>query len=167
MNHCHQPTMVHCPQSLQDYLLMLIWTHHLPALTKHLRHLCLMIWVWQAHKLWLGAVDRCGSKNDHIQPANSQTTGETHDTLKTSDCKNKTDCEQNSRRITEDDVRKPIISPTEEDVCPICLEDYDVQNPRVMTKCEHHFHVSCGLEWMERSYACAICDQVCMQSNLL
>ncbi|CAD5168328.1 unnamed protein product [Musa acuminata subsp. malaccensis] len=79
------------------------------------------------------AVDSCGSKNDHIQLANSQTTGETNDTLKTSDCKNKTDCEQNSRRITEDEVSKPIISPTEEDVCPICLEDYDVQNPRVMT----------------------------------
>ncbi|CAL9088998.1 unnamed protein product [Musa acuminata var. zebrina] len=116
------------------------------------------------------AVDSCGSKNDHIQLANSQTTGETNDTLKTSDFKNKTDCEQNSRRITEDEVSKPIISPTEEDVCPICLEgtlyivyscltnlmnsfltDYDVQNPRVMTKCEHHFHLSCVLEWMERS----------------
>ncbi|THU47886.1 hypothetical protein C4D60_Mb09t20380 [Musa balbisiana] len=111
------------------------------------------------------AVDSCGSKNDHIQLANSQTTGETNDTIKTSDCKNKTDCEQNSLWITEDEVSKPIISPTEEDVCPICLEDYDVQNPRVVTKCEHH--LSCVLEWMERSYTCAICDQVCMQSNLL
>lgn len=68
------------------------------------------------------AVDSCGSKNDHIQLANSQTTGETNDTIKTSDCKNKTDCEQNSLWITEDEVSKPIISPTEEDVCPICLE---------------------------------------------
>ncbi|CAL9200547.1 unnamed protein product [Musa hybrid cultivar] len=28
----------------------------------------------------------------------------------------------------------------EEDACPICLEDYDAENPYVMTKCEQHFH---------------------------
>lgn len=39
--------------------------------------------------------------------------------------------------------------------------DYDAENPRIMTKCEHHFHMSCILEWMERSDTCAICDQVC------
>ncbi|XP_057756871.1 probable E3 ubiquitin-protein ligase RHB1A isoform X1 [Arachis stenosperma] len=48
----------------------------------------------------------------------------------------------------------------EEDVCPICLEEYDVENPKNLTKCEHHFHLSCILEWMERSDSCPICDQV-------
>ncbi|XP_055962228.1 probable E3 ubiquitin-protein ligase RHB1A isoform X2 [Mercurialis annua] len=47
----------------------------------------------------------------------------------------------------------------EEDACPICLEEYDSQNPRFLTKCEHHFHLSCILEWMERSDTCPICDQ--------
>ncbi|MED6112513.1 putative E3 ubiquitin-protein ligase rhb1a [Stylosanthes scabra] len=47
----------------------------------------------------------------------------------------------------------------EEDVCPICLEEYDVENPKNLTKCEHHFHLSCILEWMERSDSCPICDQ--------
>lgn len=47
----------------------------------------------------------------------------------------------------------------EEDVCPICLEEYDDENPRNLTKCEHHFHLSCILEWMERSDSCPICDQ--------
>ncbi|KAJ1403520.1 Zinc finger, RING-type [Sesbania bispinosa] len=47
----------------------------------------------------------------------------------------------------------------EEDVCPICLEEYDVENPKTLTKCEHHFHLSCILEWMERSDSCPICDQ--------
>ncbi|KAI4355103.1 hypothetical protein L6164_003908 [Bauhinia variegata] len=47
----------------------------------------------------------------------------------------------------------------EEDVCPICLEEYDVENPKTLTKCEHHFHLSCILEWMERSDSCPICDK--------
>ncbi|KAK3428619.1 hypothetical protein EUGRSUZ_E00115 [Eucalyptus grandis] len=48
----------------------------------------------------------------------------------------------------------------EEDVCPICLEEYDEDNPRFITKCEHHFHLSCILEWMERSDVCPICDKI-------
>ncbi|WJX86944.1 putative E3 ubiquitin-protein ligase rhb1a [Trifolium repens] len=47
----------------------------------------------------------------------------------------------------------------EEDGCPICLEEYDVENPKTLTKCEHHFHLACILEWMERSDSCPICDQ--------
>ncbi|XP_057497534.1 probable E3 ubiquitin-protein ligase RHB1A [Actinidia eriantha] len=47
----------------------------------------------------------------------------------------------------------------EEDVCPTCLEDYDAENPKITTKCNHHFHLSCILEWMERSDTCPICDQ--------
>ncbi|XP_045790997.1 probable E3 ubiquitin-protein ligase RHB1A [Trifolium pratense] len=47
----------------------------------------------------------------------------------------------------------------EEDGCPICLEEYDVENPKTVTKCEHHFHLACILEWMERSDSCPICDQ--------
>lgn len=47
----------------------------------------------------------------------------------------------------------------EEDACPICLEEYDTENPKLITKCDHHFHLSCILEWMERSDSCPICDQ--------
>ncbi|TYJ08844.1 hypothetical protein E1A91_A11G100100v1 [Gossypium mustelinum] len=47
----------------------------------------------------------------------------------------------------------------EEDACPICLEEYDGENPKLSTKCEHHFHLSCILEWMERSDTCPICAQ--------
>ncbi|ESQ37687.1 hypothetical protein EUTSA_v10028991mg [Eutrema salsugineum] len=47
----------------------------------------------------------------------------------------------------------------EEDSCPICFEDYDVENPRLTTKCEHDFHLSCLLDWIERSDSCPICDK--------
>ncbi|WOL13290.1 putative E3 ubiquitin-protein ligase RHB1A [Canna indica] len=111
-------------------------------------------------------VESCDTKTDHIHLANSQTTEETTGRFETSDCKNKTESEHNSSKITEDDVSKPIISHTdEEDVCPICLEEYDSDNPLIMTKCEHHFHLSCILEWMERSDTCAICDKVMMIDN--
>lgn len=42
--------------------------------------------------------------------------------------------------------------------------DYDVENPRLTTKCEHDFHLSCLLEWIERSDSCPICDKVCFLS---
>lgn len=40
--------------------------------------------------------------------------------------------------------------------------EYDTENPKYVIKCEHYFHLSCILEWMERSDACPICDQVCL-----
>ncbi|KAL9385420.1 hypothetical protein Peur_022430 [Populus x canadensis] len=57
-------------------------------------------------------------------------------------------------------LHEPVASATEEeDACPICLEEYDLENPKHITNCEHHFHLSCILEWMERSDTCPICDQ--------
>ncbi|KAI4378013.1 hypothetical protein MLD38_015559 [Melastoma candidum] len=53
----------------------------------------------------------------------------------------------------------------EEDVCPICLEEYDIDNPKLLTSCEHHFHLSCLLEWMERSDICPMCDKVMILEN--
>ncbi|XP_057834683.1 E3 ubiquitin-protein ligase At3g02290 isoform X6 [Cryptomeria japonica] len=53
-----------------------------------------------------------------------------------------------------------VILTDEEDTCPTCLEGYDKDNPRIITKCDHHFHLACILEWMERSDNCPICDQV-------
>ncbi|KAI3693390.1 hypothetical protein L6452_33225 [Arctium lappa] len=47
----------------------------------------------------------------------------------------------------------------EEDVCPTCFEEYNAENPRIITKCNHRFHLSCILEWMERSDTCPICSQ--------
>ncbi|XP_047319836.1 probable E3 ubiquitin-protein ligase RHB1A [Impatiens glandulifera] len=47
----------------------------------------------------------------------------------------------------------------EEDVCPICLEEYIEEDPKILTRCKHHFHLECILEWMERSDVCPICNQ--------
>ncbi|XP_054802427.1 E3 ubiquitin-protein ligase At3g02290-like isoform X2 [Prosopis cineraria] len=51
-------------------------------------------------------------------------------------------------------------SSEEEDVCPTCLEEYTEENPRILTKCSHHFHLSCIYEWMERSESCPVCGKV-------
>lgn len=47
----------------------------------------------------------------------------------------------------------------EEDVCPTCLEEYDSENPKITTKCQHHFHLACIFEWKERSDTCPVCDK--------
>eukprot|EP00250_Pteridium_aquilinum_P002260 c12458_g1_i1 orf=238-933(+) len=47
----------------------------------------------------------------------------------------------------------------DEDVCPTCLDGYDPENPKIITKCGHHFHLACILEWMERNSRCPLCDR--------
>ncbi|MBA0732313.1 hypothetical protein Gogos_016412 [Gossypium gossypioides] len=51
-------------------------------------------------------------------------------------------------------------SAEEEDVCPTCLEEYTPENPKIVAKCSHHFHLSCIYEWMERSENCPVCGKV-------
>ncbi|CAI9101884.1 OLC1v1000030C4 [Oldenlandia corymbosa var. corymbosa] len=65
-----------------------------------------------------------------------------------------------SELLKSDRQINPLKADEEADICPTCLEDYDAENPRIVTKCNHHFHLSCILEWMERSNTCPICDQV-------
>ncbi|XP_047314770.1 E3 ubiquitin-protein ligase At3g02290-like [Impatiens glandulifera] len=47
----------------------------------------------------------------------------------------------------------------DEDVCPTCLEEYTTENPKIVTKCSHHFHLGCIYEWMERSENCPVCGK--------
>ncbi|KAG2549865.1 probable E3 ubiquitin-protein ligase RHB1A [Panicum virgatum] len=93
--------------------------------------------------------------------------------LDKSDIKNKTDDQQESINDQEslkvdESCKKgvPEDKPDEEDVCPICLEEYDEENPRSVTKCEHHFHLCCILEWMERSDTCPVCDQITLVDEM-
>ncbi|KAG6477271.1 hypothetical protein ZIOFF_066524 [Zingiber officinale] len=48
----------------------------------------------------------------------------------------------------------------EEDVCPICFEDYTTENPKTTLQCNHEFHLGCIYEWMERSCACPFCSKI-------
>ncbi|XP_010553953.1 PREDICTED: E3 ubiquitin-protein ligase At3g02290 [Tarenaya hassleriana] len=48
----------------------------------------------------------------------------------------------------------------EEDICPTCLDEYTPENPKILTRCSHHFHLSCIYEWMERSETCPVCGKV-------
>ncbi|KAL0450425.1 UNVERIFIED_CONTAM: E3 ubiquitin-protein ligase [Sesamum latifolium] len=50
-------------------------------------------------------------------------------------------------------------SSEDEDVCPTCLEEYTPENPKIITKCSHHFHLGCIYEWMERSDNCPVCGK--------
>ncbi|KAH9707893.1 E3 ubiquitin-protein ligase [Citrus sinensis] len=52
------------------------------------------------------------------------------------------------------------LGPEDEDVCPTCLEEYTLENPKIVTQCRHHYHLSCIYEWMERSPTCPVCSKV-------
>lgn len=47
-----------------------------------------------------------------------------------------------------------------EDVCPTCLDEYTLENPKIVTQCSHHFHLGCIYEWMERSDTCPMCGKM-------
>lgn len=87
------------------------------------------------------------------------------------DCKEQSFLELTPSKDSEDDLKKPIepICVTiEEEDCPICLEEYTEENPKMLTKCDHHFHLCCILEWMERSDRCPVCDQeVVIDENIV
>ncbi|KAK7253048.1 hypothetical protein RIF29_37446 [Crotalaria pallida] len=106
-----------------------------------------------------------GTNSDSIQEV---VAGDNHgsptksEELKESECKVQTGLEPDSSKDSEVELPKltePIILVEEEDTCPICLEEYDAENPKLITKCDHHFHLACILEWMERSETCPVCDQ--------
>ncbi|XP_020261422.1 probable E3 ubiquitin-protein ligase RHB1A isoform X2 [Asparagus officinalis] len=108
-------------------------------------------------------------KSGHMQPADSASIGEAvvmDGNLKDSEYKIKVVGEEDNLKAKEDEPSKLSksdgLATEEEDVCPTCLEEYDSENPRIITKCGHHFHLSCILEWMERSDTCAICDKIMM-----
>ncbi|CAK9156608.1 unnamed protein product [Ilex paraguariensis] len=126
--------------------------------------------------------DNCGNKSDAaVQTTTFESVEETNDgnnletsaeDLKESDCKMQTNIDLPESKEQEEELEKsgelkkpsePIVSTLEEeDACPTCLEEYDAENPKIITKCEHHFHLSCILEWMERSDTCPVCDQEMM-----
>lgn len=64
--------------------------------------------------------------------------------------------------VASDKVKPKVntISVDDEDVCPICLEEYTSENPRIITKCSHHYHLSCIYEWNERSKTCPVCSKL-------
>lgn len=115
----------------------------------------------------------CDKNNSSLLSTNSiaiqePVAGDNHETSakleeqKESECKVQTDLELDSGKGSEIELAKsgkPVNLVEEEDTCPICLEEYDAVNPKLKTKCDHHFHLACILEWMERSEACPVCDQ--------
>ncbi|KAK9698567.1 hypothetical protein RND81_08G113500 [Saponaria officinalis] len=104
------------------------------------------------------------SEIEHSSSAegNASPSGNLEMSTKDTDSKADSILELTPSYILEDDLKKPVdtfVPVIEEDDCPICLEEYTEENPKLLTKCEHHFHLCCILEWMERSEACPVCDQ--------
>ncbi|PIA49278.1 hypothetical protein AQUCO_01300259v1 [Aquilegia coerulea] len=104
---------------------------------------------------------------EEIISDNAVGTPPTGEDLKEMDCKGQLDCVlPSSKEADEPSKLSEPLSITEEEDCPICLEEYDAENPRIITKCDHHFHLSCILEWMERSDTCPVCDQEMIFNNM-
>ncbi|KAF9602271.1 hypothetical protein IFM89_026359 [Coptis chinensis] len=66
-------------------------------------------------------------------------------------------CKESKR---SDLLPPPTMEDEDRDECPICLDDYDEENPQIVPECKHHYHLGCILEWMERSNTCPVCNKV-------
>lgn len=97
------------------------------------------------------------------QSANVESGGSPISCIDLKDCRNQPSYLPLSPKKVELELLKSkrlsVSTKDEEDCCPTCLEEYNDENPKIITKCNHHFHLSCILEWMERSDTCPICDQ--------
>ncbi|GMH04380.1 hypothetical protein Nepgr_006219 [Nepenthes gracilis] len=91
--------------------------------------------------------------------------------LSTGDKWNSSTCEDGSKehrkssvklssRKSATEVTDTYYTSEDEEVCPTCLEEYTPENPKIVTKCSHHFHLGCIYEWMERSENCPVCGKV-------
>ncbi|XP_068666001.1 E3 ubiquitin-protein ligase At3g02290-like [Aristolochia californica] len=79
------------------------------------------------------------------------------------------DCEEGRKAVHSESLEKSTkvsrgvnyipSSSEDEDVCPTCLDEYTSENPKIVTQCSHHFHLSCIYEWMERSENCPLCGK--------
>ena len=58
-------------------------------------------------------------------------------------------------------------SDASDDVCPTCLEAYTVDNPRMVAKCGHHYHLPCIYAWLERSPTCPMCGRTLQCDELV
>lgn len=45
----------------------------------------------------------------------------------------------------------------DEDCCPTCLELFTPEDPAIVTRCHHKFHLQCMLVWYERQQTCPVC----------
>ncbi|XP_042023943.1 E3 ubiquitin-protein ligase RLIM-like [Salvia splendens] len=64
------------------------------------------------------------------------------------------------KALPSDSDRFKCVFPDDRDECPTCLEEYTSENPKITTKCNHHYHLSCIYEWMERSENCPVCGKM-------
>ncbi|KAK9683103.1 hypothetical protein RND81_10G116700 [Saponaria officinalis] len=107
--------------------------------------------------------------HDESEPLRRSDIDADSDPLSTGEKWNESTCEDGSKEIRKSSVKLSSTttvmgyfysSSEDEDVCPTCLDEYTEENPKIVTRCNHHFHLGCIYEWMERSENCPVCGQV-------
>ncbi|XP_026455609.1 UPF0746 protein DDB_G0281095-like [Papaver somniferum] len=88
-------------------------------------------------------------------------TFELSDNLKsTTDKVPATDCHKETQVDSPKAIKRCDSLIDDDNYCPTCFYGYESNNPKIPTQCHHHYHLSCILEWMERSPTCPVCGQV-------
>nr|XP_010932191.2 E3 ubiquitin-protein ligase RNF12-A-like [Elaeis guineensis] len=65
-----------------------------------------------------------------------------------------------SQKETEKTDAQLLSGDLDDEECPICFEEYNIENPKLILKCRHHHHMQCILQWMEKNPTCPTCNQV-------
>ncbi|KAM3336937.1 hypothetical protein P3S68_032637 [Capsicum galapagoense] len=48
-----------------------------------------------------------------------------------------------------------------EDICPVCLKNFEEESVVVITLCSHMFHRSCVFTWLSKNNSCPMCRESC------
>ncbi|EYU42111.1 hypothetical protein ABFS82_05G003500 [Erythranthe guttata] len=105
-----------------------------------------------------------GNSRSRVQPEpagqsgtqiNPKSTGEGKIVISVSEVEVQERKSQSSKKV---ELSFPSLREVEE--CPTCLEEYTEENPKIIAKCSHHYHLSCIYEWMERSHNCPVCREL-------
>ncbi|KAK7198951.1 Zinc finger C3HC4 type (RING finger) protein [Novymonas esmeraldas] len=70
-------------------------------------------------------------------------------------CSNLSDCHNEESAVV--DLETYDVGEYHLTSCPICLEHFTLDNPAILLKCEHGFHLQCLESWRQRSSMCPMC----------
>ena len=62
--------------------------------------------------------------------------------------------------LEEKEINEDLMKIIKEDICLICLQNYNIQDKICYLPCTHFFHSSCIKKWLEMKNTCPLCKNI-------
>ena len=61
--------------------------------------------------------------------------------------------------LEEKEINEDLSNKIKEDICLICLQNYNIKDKICYLPCNHFFHAFCIKKWLEMKHTCPICKK--------